>query len=63
MHLKINNDDYIQLSSSDNKVTIYSDTSINCNLDVGSVRIDEGTYKMGKFSVGDTTAYNGLAVM
>ena len=29
MHLKINNDDYIQLSASDNKVNIYKDTSIS----------------------------------
>ena len=57
MCFKINNDDYIQVSSSDNKVNIYKDTTINCNSNVGSVTIDAGTYKMGKPSVGDTTAY------
>ena len=33
---KINNDDYIQLSAEHNKVTIYKDTTITNNLDVGS---------------------------
>ena len=35
MHFKINNDDYMQLSSSDNKVNIYTDTTTSGNLDVG----------------------------
>ena len=35
MYFKINNNDYIQLSGSDNKVNIYKDTSIGGNLDVG----------------------------
>ena len=35
MYFKINNDDYIQLSGSDNKVNIYKDTAISENLDVG----------------------------
>ena len=30
----INNDDYIQLSSSDNKVNIYKDTTISSNLTI-----------------------------
>ena len=37
MYSKINDDDYIQLSSSDNKVTTYKDTAISCNLDVGGI--------------------------
>ena len=37
MYFKINNDDYMQLPGSDNKVNIYKDTSINCNLEVGKV--------------------------
>ena len=36
MYFKTNNDDYLQLSGSDNKVSIYKDTSISGNLDVGS---------------------------
>ena len=36
MYFKINNDDYMQLSGSDNKVNIYKDTSISGNLDVGA---------------------------
>ena len=35
MYFKINNDDYMQLSSSGNKINIYKDTSISGNLDVG----------------------------
>ena len=35
MYFKINNDDYMQLSGSDNKVNIYKDTAISGNLDVG----------------------------
>ena len=35
MYFGINNDDYMQLSSSGNKVNIYKDTSISENLDVG----------------------------
>ena len=34
MHFKINNGDYIQLSSSDNKIDIYKDTARSGNLDV-----------------------------
>ena len=34
MYLKINNDDCIQLSGSDNKVNIYKDTTISSNLTV-----------------------------
>ena len=37
MYFKINNDDYMQLSSSDNKVNIYKDTTISGNLDVSKV--------------------------
>ena len=36
MYFRINNDDYIQLSGSDNKVNIYKDTSISDSLDVGA---------------------------
>ena len=35
MCFKINNDDYMQLSASDNKVNIYKYTTISGNLDVG----------------------------
>ena len=42
MYFKINNNSYIQLSGSDNKVNIYKDTTISGNLDVG---------------VGDSTSY------
>ena len=35
MYLKIKNDNYLQLSGSDNKVTIYKDTAINGNLYFG----------------------------
>ena len=35
MYFKINNDDYMQLSGSDNKVNICKDTTISGNLDVG----------------------------
>ena len=34
MYFKINNDDYMQLSGSDSKVTIYKDTSISSNLTI-----------------------------
>ena len=37
MYFKINNDDYMRLSSSGNKVNIYKDTAISGNLDVGKV--------------------------
>ena len=41
MYFKINNDDYMQLSGSDNKVNIYKDTSISGNLNVaGRILID-----------------------
>ena len=36
------------------------DVSISSNFDVGSVTIDAGNNKMGKLSVGDTTAYESL---
>ena len=35
VYFKINNDSYMQLSGSDNKVNIYKDTTISGNLDVG----------------------------
>ena len=35
MYFKINNDDYVQLSSSGNKVNIYKYTAISGNLGVG----------------------------
>ena len=57
MYSKIKNDDHIQLPGSGNKVNIHKDTTISGHLDVGSVRIDAGTYKMGKFPICDTTAY------
>ena len=38
MCFKINNDDYIQLPSSDNKVNIYKTTAISINLDVGTTQ-------------------------
>ena len=37
MYFKINNDNYMQLSSSDNKVNIYKDTTISEHLDVGGI--------------------------
>ena len=37
MYFKINNDDYMQLSGSDNKVNLYKDTSISEDLDVGGI--------------------------
>ena len=37
MYFKINNDDYMEISCSGNKVNIYKDTAISCNLDVGKV--------------------------
>ena len=37
MYFRIKIDDYIQLSSSDNKVNIYEGTTISGNLDVGKV--------------------------
>ena len=37
MYSKFSNDDYMQLSGGDNKVNIYKDTTISCNLDVGKV--------------------------
>ena len=36
MYFKINNNSYIQLSSSDNKVNIYKDTTKSRNLDAGA---------------------------
>ena len=37
MYFAINGNNYMQLSGSDNKVNIYKDTTINCNLDVSQV--------------------------
>ena len=37
MYFKIDNDDCMQLSGSDNKVDIYKDTSIAGNLNVGGI--------------------------
>ena len=37
MYFKMNNDDYAQLSGSDNKVNMYKDTTISGNLDVSKV--------------------------
>ena len=37
MYFKINNDDYIQLPGSDNKVDIHKNTTISGNLDVGGI--------------------------
>ena len=34
MYFKINNDDYIQLPGSDNKVNIYKDTTISGKLEI-----------------------------
>ena len=56
MHFKFNNDDYMQLPGSDNKVNIYKDTPICGNLDVESVTVDAGSYTMGQIPIGDTTA-------
>ena len=36
VYFKINNDDYMQLSGIDSKVTIYKGTTTSGNLDVGS---------------------------
>ena len=44
MYVKINNDGYMQLSSSDNKVTIYKGTTISGNLDVGSTGDNQQTH-------------------
>ena len=41
MYFKINNDDYMQLSSSDNKVNIYKDTSISGNLESQRLTINK----------------------
>ena len=41
MYFKINNDDHIQLSSSDNKVNIYKDTTISGNLESQRLAINE----------------------
>ena len=46
MYFNINNDDYIQLSGSVNKVIIYKDTSISGNLNVG---VDASTSKIKAF--------------
>ena len=41
MYFKINNDDFIQLSCSDNKVTIYKYTTINGNLDAQRLTLNK----------------------
>ena len=41
MYFKINNDDYIQLSGSGNKVNIYKDTSISGNLESQRLAINK----------------------
>ena len=41
MYFKINNDDYVQLSSSDNKVNIYNDTSISGSLESQRLAINK----------------------
>ena len=56
---------YIISHENSTKLSIQSNgnTTISGELDVGSVTIDAGSYKMGKISVGDTTPYetfNGL---
>ena len=53
MYFKINNDDYMQLSGSDNKVNIYKDTSISGNLDVGAT----GVNSIKIHGTGATTSY------
>ena len=53
MYFKINNDDYMQLSSSDNKVNIYNDTSLSGNLDVGAT----GNNSIKIHGTGATTSY------
>ena len=53
MYFKINNDDFIQLSSSDNKVNIYKDTTISGNLDVGTT----GNNSMKIHGTGAATSY------
>ena len=37
MYLKMNNDGYMQLSGSDDKVNVYKDTTVCGNLDAGKV--------------------------
>ena len=53
MYFKINNDDYMQLSGSDNNVNIYKDTAISGNLDVGST----GDNQVKIHGAGATTSY------
>ena len=58
MYFKIKNDDYMQLSSSDNKINIYKDTTVSGNLDVGSI----GDYQINIHGTGTTTSYAELKV-
>ena len=41
MYFKSNNDDYIQLSGSDNKVNIYKDTPISIHLDAQRLTLNK----------------------
>ena len=47
MYFKINNDDYIQLSGSDNKINIYKDTSIS-----STVKVNGDLDSSNKFPLG-----------
>ena len=55
MYFKFNNDDYMQLSGSGNKVNIYKGTSISGNLNVGvgatSSKIDPHSNQQGYTAV------------
>ena len=55
MYFKINYDDYIKLSGSDNKVHIYKETLLSSNLKVG---VGAVTYNMKAFAPHDgNTSY------
>ena len=41
MYFKINNDDYIQLPGSDDKVSIYKDTTVSGNLDAQRLTLNK----------------------
>ena len=56
MYFKINNDGYIQLPSSDNKVNSYKDTTIRGNLDVLGLRINN---TIGRPMEINNTMHNG----
>ena len=53
MHFKTNNDDYVQLSGSDNKVNIYKDTSISSNLTING---DLGSSKKSPLDIQSSTS-------